>query len=205
MWSLGHIRLPDYLPSLIEEPDEFIDTLDLNGEWELLLFLGESPSAFTLLPIILSRLSTKAVIAPVDDYLWLPLGLERQIRSELAELRVEIVFPRTFCTITPRGIQFIDEFAELFGAPSIEFEDKEGTLKTIKVLRGAPCGSTWYMAEKLKGIKSEEAPEKAATYVQIYPCLASRRVERILGDAPIHIAAYMAANAVKRSIKKKMK
>jgi len=201
-WVIGHVKLPGSLPSIVEEPGELIEGLELNGEWDLVLFLGQSPSAFTLLPEIMSSLSAEAVIAPVDDYAWLPLGLERQIRPELEKLGVHAVFPRTFCTLAPVGIASIDEFAELFGAPVLDVKVSGGVVESVRVRRGAPCGSTWYMAERLLGTKVEEAPARAATLVQIYPCLASRRIERLLGDAPIHIAAHVAGKAVERALKR---
>ena len=201
-WVIGHVKLPGSLPPIVEEPGELIEGLELNGEWDLVLFLGQSPSAFTLLPEIMSSLSAEAVIAPVDDYAWLPLGLERQIRPELEKLGVHAVFPRTFCTLAPVGIASIDEFAELFGAPVLDVKVSGGVVESVRVRRGAPCGSTWYMAERLLGTKVEEAPARAATLVQIYPCLASRRIERLLGDAPIHIAAYVAGKAVERALKR---
>ncbi|MEM4645668.1 MAG: DUF166 family protein, partial [Archaeoglobaceae archaeon] len=36
------------------------------------------------------------------------------------------------------------------------------------------CGASYFVAEKLKGIRIEEAPEKAGYYAQIFPCTASR-------------------------------
>ena len=80
-WTIEHEALPEALPPIIEEPEKHVSGLELGGEWDLVLFLGESPSAFSLLPAIMRRLSAGAVVAPVDDYSWLPLGLERQIRS----------------------------------------------------------------------------------------------------------------------------
>jgi hypothetical protein len=201
-WVIGHTKIPDSLPSIVEEPGELVESLELNGEWDLVLFLGQSPSAFTLLPEVMSSLSAEAVIVPIDDYTWLPLGLERQIRPELEELGVHAVFPRTFCTLAPVGIASIDEFAELFGAPVLELEVSGGVIESVNVGRGAPCGSTLYMAERLPGTKVGEAPARAATLVQIYPCLASRRIERLLGDAPIHIAAHVAGKAVERALKR---
>jgi hypothetical protein len=199
-WEIGHSRLPENLPQILDDPQEVVSDLDFTGDWGLLLFLGESPSAFALLPAIVERSQAKAVIAPVDDYAWLPLGLERQIRSELEEVRVYAVFPRTFCTLSPVGDRLIDGFAQLFGSPRLEVETEGGMVTNVDVHRGAPCGSTWFMAEKLVGSGVEDAGAKAGTLVQIYPCLASRRVERLLGDAPIHIAGNIAKKAVEKAL-----
>jgi hypothetical protein len=123
------------------------------------------------------------------------------VKSELDELSVASVFPRTFCTLSPIGVTPIDEFAEVFGLPLLKLEVEGGQVKSVEVLRGAPCGSTWFMAEKLVGVNLDDAGAKAGTFVQIYPCLASRHVERLLGDAPIHVAGHIAERAVKKALK----
>jgi hypothetical protein len=200
-WTIEHEALPEALPPVIEEPEKHVSDLKLGGEWDLVLFLGESPSAFSLLPAVVRRLSAKAVVAPVDDYSWLPLGLERQIRSELEGLGVKAVFPRTFCTLKPVGVPPVDEFARIFGSPRIGIVVEGGKISRVDTVRGAPCGSTWYMTEKLPGTRVEEAAARAAILVQIYPCLASRRVERLFGDAPIHVAGHLAEKAVEDALK----
>ena len=199
-WVIDDLIIPGNLPAMIEEPEEIVETLELGGTWDLVLFMGESPSAFTLLPSILEKLEVGYAIAPVDDYNWLPRGLERQIGSEIEEKGVVIVFPRTFCALTPVGVPSIDVFAELFGAPSLEVEVINGVVSCVDVLRGAPCGSTHYMAEKLPGTKIGEAKPRAGTLVQIYPCLASRRVDRFFGDSPIHVAGKLAEKALEKAL-----
>ena len=199
-WVIEDSVIPGDLPAMIEEPEGIVEGMGLGGSWDLVLFLGESPSAFTLLPSILEKLKVGAVIAPVDDYDWLPLGLERQIGGEIEEMGVDIVFPRTFCTLTPVGAPSIDVFAELFGAPGLKVEVIDGKVSGVDVLRGAPCGSTHYMAEKLPGTKIGDAKPRAGTLVQIYPCLASRRVDRFFGDAPIHVAGKIAEKALEKAL-----
>lgn len=198
---IRHISLPSELPQIVEEPEEIVEGLGLAGQWDLVVFLGESPSAFSLLPTILKRIYTRAVIAPADDYSWLPMGLERQIRSELESLGVSVVFPRTFCTLAPVGIPPVDQFARIFGSPELEVTIEDGVVKTVGVMRGAPCGSTWYLAEKLPGTKVDEAAERGALLVQTYPCLASRRINRFFSDAPIHVAGRIASKAVDSALK----
>ena len=199
-WTTQQVSLPDNLPDLIDEPDKFVDVLDLYGEWDLVLYLGESPSAFSLLPTVLKRISAKAVVAPVDDYSWLPLGLERQIREELEGLDVVAVFPRTFCTLAPVSNFFIDKFAKRFGSPKLRIKTEGGIISDVEVLRGAPCGSTWFTADGLLGTKIEESAEKAGLLVQLYPCLASRQADRFFSDAPIHVAGRIASKAVESEL-----
>lgn len=199
-WRIHHVSLPDALPPIIENAHDLVEFLDVVGEWDIILFLGESPSAFSILPAILERAHADSVIAPVDSYNWLPLGLERQIRSELEDRGVNVVFPRTFCTLTPIGVRAIDEFAKIFGSPQLKIVEKNGVISTIRVVRGAPCGSTRYLAEKLPGTKVEDAAERAGLLVQTFPCLASRKVDRFFSDAPIHVAGRIAQKTVEKAL-----
>lgn len=200
-WRLLNFQIPKELPQLIEEPGEIVEGFKLSGVWDLIVFLGESPSAFMLLPSIVKATSAINVIAPVDDYSWLPFGLERQIRGELQSLGVVVMFPRPFCSLTSTGIGAIDNFAEMFGAPKLEIVLSQNIVKSVKVLRGAPCGSTWYVAEKLAGNKAESAEHRGAILVQTYPCLASRRFERVLSDAPIHVSARIISKSISDALK----
>ena len=202
-WKIRHVPLPEELPQIVEEPEGIVRVLDLAGDCDLIIFLGESPSAFSLLPTILKRVSARAVIAPADDYSWLPLGLERQIQSELETLGIDAVFPRTFCTLSPVGFPPVDDFAQRFGSPKLRIEAEDGVVEGVEVLRGAPCGSTWYMAEKLPGTKVEEAANRAGLLVQTYPCLASQRIDRFFSDAPIHVAGRVVQGAVESAIETK--
>lgn len=199
-WVIEESVIPGGLPVMIEEPEEIVEDWELSGKWDLVLFMGETPSAFTLLPSILDKLEAGAVIAPVDDYEWLPRGLERQIGAEIEGMGVEIVFPRTFCALAPVGVPQIDAFAELFGVPGLRVEVVDGEVSCVDVLRGAPCGSTHYMAEKLPGTKIGDAKPRVGTLVQIYPCLASRRVDRFFGDSPIHVAGKIAEKALEKAL-----
>jgi len=201
-WSLRKIRLPQSLPDFIEEPEEVVAEI-LPGErlrCDLLVFLGESPSAFSLLPEVLDRVQARGLIAPADDYAWLPLGLERQIRSEL---RLPAVFPRPFCSLAEVGDPAIDEFAGLFGRPTLRLETERGLVERVEVLRGAPCGSTHYMAERLVGTPEGEAPERAGLLIQTYPCLASRKIERAINDSLIHISGQIIRKSIEEALDRK--
>ena len=130
--------------------------------------------------------------------------MQRELAKEKVELEeegVKAVFPRTFCTLVPVGDVNVDAFAAIFGLPEMSIEVEEGFVTKVHIKRGAPCGSTSYMADELSGTAVEKALLKAGTLVQIFPCLASRRVERLLGDAPIHVAGHLVAKAVERALK----
>ncbi|MCD6263208.1 hypothetical protein J7L60_02195 [Candidatus Bathyarchaeota archaeon] len=202
-WSLKKIRLPRGLSDLVEESEGVVRGLlpDEGLRCDLLVFLGESPSSFSLLPEVLERVQARSLIAPADDYAWLPLGLERQLRSELG---LPAVFPRPFCSLTEVGEPVIDEFARFFGRPRLRVRIREGVVEEVEVLRGAPCGSTRYMAERLVGTPVGEAPRRASLLVQTYPCLASRRIEKVINDSLIHISGQIIKRAVEEALRRRL-
>ena len=202
-WNIGHLALPTGLPPVIEESDILVRNIDLLKGWELIIFLGESPSAFSLVPEIMRKAEAKSVIIPIDDYCWLPKGLENQIRLDLADMGVGFAFPRPLCSLVPMGDPAIDRFAQIFGMPELEISTEKSLVKSACVIRGAPCGSTWYMAEKLSGTEIRDLESRGALAVQTYPCLASRRIERLFSDAPIHVAGRMAARSISEALKMK--
>ena len=201
-WVIVQSKLPKNLPEIIEVPEIIIEKITLSqNKTDLIIFIGENPSAFSLLPTLLAKINVKAVIVPVDDYSWLPKGLENQIKFEIERLNIKIVFPRPFCALVPINVLQIDEFIQYFGAPSVKINTSGKKVECVEVERGAPCGSTWYMSEKLFGVNIHEAGSRAGTLVQIFPCLASRKIDPLLQDAPIHIAGHIAKKAVEKSIK----
>jgi len=93
------------------------------------------------------------------------------------------------------------EFFEKFGIPEFEVDvDDDYRLKYVRVRRSAPCGATYFVAERLKGVTIEEAPAKAGLYTQLYPCLASRGVR-----GGIHKAGNIHKLAMKRAISRALR
>jgi len=93
------------------------------------------------------------------------------------------------------------EFFEKFGIPEFEVRvDEDYRLEEIRVVRSAPCGATYYVAERLKGETIEEAPTKAGLYTQLYPCLASRGVR-----GGIHKAGNIHKLAMERAIRRALR
>jgi len=206
-WAIWAIKLRKGLPSL---PDEETDLLaqevmkklprEAVGA-DLALFLHEEPGASLLMPEVARRAEVRALICPADDYRVLPRGLELQLSEELMSVGLLFSFPRPFCSLS-RGPGPIGDFAERFGRPELIVELDGHEIRSVRVLRGAPCGSTHYMARRLVGTRVEEAPSLAGLYVQTYPCLASHVEDPVLGEDMIHLSATLAKLAVERAILK---
>ncbi|RLG55219.1 MAG: hypothetical protein DRN99_03310, partial [Thermoproteota archaeon] len=68
--------------------------------------------------------------------------------------------------------------------------------------RGAPCGSTWHVANRLVGCSAEKAVWKAALLHQLYPCMASTKLDPISGrDSLLHISAKILMSEVERALR----
>ena len=206
-WRVEVLSLRKGLPRILEDDDIAALVAELArelppgaGSPDLLLFLAEEASACLLLPELAEKLEPGALICPVDDYRVVPRGLERQLSAELSELGVPHVFPRPFCSLTG-GPASIGEFSRAFGMPEVAVELDGDRIARVTVKRGAPCGSTHYMAMKILGASLEEAPRLAGLYVQTYPCLASHVEDPLIGEDMIHVSASLAKAAVERAIR----
>ncbi len=210
-WIIEVFSPPQALPIVIDEPEEFLPS-DM-PQADLLLAMSESPETAQLVPAIARLSEARAVIMPVDNSAWLPPGLQNELRREIAGMGATAVFPRTFCTLTENTTGYgnavehydsetIASFARHFGRPRLKIEvDAQGIRITgVKVERSAPCGSTYYVAEKLTGLLVEEAVPQAGLHAHHYPCLASMQMEST-GDTLMHISGYVVNDEVERELK----
>jgi len=198
-WKINVWEVSLSFPPIIEEPEEFLPE-DLPSS-DLIISLGELPQIAELIPELTKLTGAKAVILPCDNRDWLPSGLGNQIKKELGKMGVDCALPSPFCSLTRKGTKnkYITSFAKYFGKPEIEIFCKEGKIDKVKVTRQAPCGATLFIAEKLKGVKVEEAEEKAALFHHYYPCLASGKIENFK-DSILHTSANLTKSIVKKAV-----
>ena len=201
-WSIHAIRVPsvDYEQALDEPESVHIEGLT---ECDLLLSLCEEPSAMLLLPTIAERAGASSAIVAIDDPKWSPgPGMETQISEELRRAGVSCVFARPLCTLDPIGDPFVDEFTKFFGRPEFEFEISNDTIVAASVKRSAPCGSAFFIAEKLVGVKVKDVLDQAGLLLHYYPCLASMEYDPLLNETPMHIAGFEVKKAVYRALRR---
>jgi hypothetical protein len=214
-WTVESFRPPPVLPMIVDDPDEFLP--GSLPQADMVLALIESPKTAQLVPAIARRSGAKAVLCPIDHTAWVPPGLKNQLQRELAEMGIESAFPKPFCTLTEETAGYrraaerynsatISEFARHFGRPRLapKVNVSAGTIESIDVLRGSPCGSTWYAAEKLAGASVEEAVPKAGLLSHQYPCLASMEKEQIddrLYDTLMHVSGYVMNEEMEERLK----
>jgi NAD-dependent dihydropyrimidine dehydrogenase PreA subunit len=189
---VGLHEFPDDLPEFIDDFEAYIPK-EL-PECDLVLSLGLKGDINMILPEIASRTGAKSVIAEIHDPSQVPPGLQREI--ETASNGINIVFAKPICSLKPVGDEIIDEFAKFFGKPQLEIEGDK-FIKNINVIRGAPCGSTWYVAEELIGFPLKDAELESGNKIHNYPCVASMAIDNVVGDTILHLAGYKVKEAVK--------
>lgn len=213
-WAIESLSAPSDLPPIVDEPEEFLPSKVSPAD--LLLALTESPRAVQLIPALARLSGVKAVIAPIDNSAWLPLGLKNQLQQELARMGVTGVFPKTFCTLTessagfrqraePHENECIASFARYFGKPRLRItvDPQSATIAEVTVERGAPCGSTHFAAGKLVGMAVGEAVPQAGLMAHYFPCLASMQREQIddgLFEPLMNVSGYVMNEDVERAI-----
>lgn len=200
-WEVNSITLPANLPAIIDDAAEFLSK-ELPAA-DLLVSLGEHPGVAQMIPDMVRKSNAKAVIAPADNRAWLPPGLANQIKRKLESMGVDMVYPVPFCTLAEKDGHnpYIREFARHFGRPEVTVEFNGDNIKQVAVLKNAPCGSTFYVADGLVGVWERDAVEKAGLLHHQYPCLATMVMDKEFGDTLMHHAGLMTKLAVEQGMK----
>ena len=76
-------------------------------------------------------------------------------------------------------------------------------VEKIEVLRGAPCGATWDVVEKLEGLPVEEAVARIGLETQFFCTADPAGWDPIYEKSPVHIAAHLHTAAFQQALKTK--
>jgi hypothetical protein len=170
-FSVVTADLPELLPLFIEEPDQYLEALNFDKR----VFSAEIVITYSLHPDLTSSIAKLAAKAGVRSLI-VPGGPSRASIPELNKISeasgMYIEVHEICCTLEPN--EFNRPFTDIFGSPILEVKTKDEKIVDVKVLKGAPCGSTWYMAKEIVGVPLKDAPPKAGLLIQHYPCRAER-------------------------------
>jgi len=209
-WTVQRWSAPRALPPLLEDPADWLPSALPAAD--LLLALGETPAAATLIPEIVRLSGARAVIAPIDRNESLPPGLMNQLRGWLADLGVNVVFPKPFCSLTettynrpPLTVRYADpfirEFARVFGQPLLKLEvDAARRIRAARVERDSACGCARHIAAGLIGCRLSEAEQAAGMLHHHFPCLAGMSQDNDYQDTLMHVSGHLLREAVKAEI-----
>lgn len=187
-------EVPEHLPDFIDEPEEFLEQVAMDRT----VFNADIVVTYSLHPDLAPQIAHMAGKAGVRALI-VPGGASKAPVQELERISREygmyIEVEDICCTLSANPA--ICEFTDKLSRPLLEVIAHEGKVEQVKVIRGAPCGSTWHMAEGLKGIPLKDAPAKAGLLIQQYPCRAVRG-----NKGGIHESAQLHKDAVAKAIEK---
>ncbi|ODS41125.1 MAG: hypothetical protein A7315_06940 [Candidatus Altiarchaeales archaeon WOR_SM1_79] len=169
--------------------NKFIETIKKHGKQTefMLQFIPENlPAIIDDIEIFKKKIPREIFDADVIcDY-----SGHKDIVYALAGVK-KVVSPKCFCAA---------DISEEFGIPEFEVEiDKDnGIIKNITVTKSSPCGASYFLADKLKGLKIDEALSNVGLLTQ-HACRGSGGP---LGT--IHAAAEIHKKALKDAIGKKI-
>ena len=213
-WEIEIWQAPTVLPPVIDYPEEYIP--ESFAPADLILSFAEIKGVAELLPDIAELNGAKAVIVAVDNEVWLPRGLARQLRGWLEKMGVACATPKPLCSLTEHDYGItrkdrlsyesaeITEFARYFGLPDLDVEVNPETRKIIsaKVKRDAVCGCARHVAEGIIGLSVDETEEKAGLLHHHFPCLASMtKLDDFNHDTLMHESGHLIVDNIMEQVK----
>lgn len=193
---VSSLEIPENLPDFIEAPDEFINGLNLDMSFfsnDLIITYIMHPD---LTPELVRKSGECGAHAVIIAGGTANAGGKDELEKISKKFGIHIEIHEICCEIGHSTNRIIKEFSALFGRPQIKAASENGMISNVSVTRGAPCGSTWYMAKNLMGTKVKEAPAKGGLLIQQYPCRAIRGTK-----GGIHKAGKLHKEAIEKALK----
>jgi hypothetical protein len=191
--------VPNDLPLVLDDPEEYLPA-EL-GSGDVIIALHVHPDLLYEIPHAVSHRRARALIAPVEDPLWLQQGLIGQVTRACSRFGIESAFPKPFCSL--EGLSpAIADFCETFGVgkPDFDVVVDGGVVTDVVFRRGSPCGCTEWAVRRLVGARvDEDLPHRAAEGLHAYPCLASMAMDPALGETIMHEAIALLERAAERA------
>ena len=199
---------PSKLPAFIDTPEKYMPKKLPKAD--LCIASGLHKDLLSELPDYVQKFGIEGLIVPIEDFVEVPSGLRKQVEEKCEELDLENAFPKPFCSLEPAEDKPIISrlVTELkVGRPSLETSTvNRGGYEVINhviVRRSAPCGSTWYVARKLIGVKSrrENLYDAVAKAHHSYPCTATMSVDPEVKEPILHVGGYIIREEVEKALK----
>lgn len=200
---------PSMLPTFIDEPEDYMPKK--LPQADLCIASGLHKDLLLELPSYVRRFGIKGLIVPIEDFNEVPLGLKRQMESICNELNLEVALPKPFCSLAedidkPTISRLVKELR--IGYPEVEVTPSKGEsvkiIESVIVKRSAPCGSTWYVARKLRGVEIKKEPlyDAIAKAHHSYPCTATMNVDPEVNEPILHLGGFIIRRAVEKALEK---
>ncbi len=210
-----HIVGMDEVPSDVQvSSPNFIDQVEENlpenipSSCDVILAIGVD-MYIQALSILAEETGAKAVIIPIEDSNWYPLGILNQTKNRIEKKGIEVAFPRPFCSLEPKCRETIKQFIQDYeiGRPSVTAEVEDGEIVDVEVDVCAPCGSTESVAESIEGepvsFDSDDILELEGEISEAHhshPCTGDMMEDPVLSETILHRAGYLVRKAVKEAV-----
>lgn len=113
--------------------------------------------------------------------------------------RVQGAFTPTICCALPRHDR-LGLYGRHFGSPELTVETEGGAIRSITVVRGAPCGATREAAARMTGSPVEGAGDRMGLEVQFFCTADPAGWDPLYGKSPVHLAAELHRAALSRAL-----
>ena len=200
---------PSELPAFIDIPEKYMPKKIPKAD--ICVASGLHKDLLLELPHHVQKVGIRGLIVPIEDFIEVPSGLRKQVEEGCQELGLENAFPKPFCSLEPAEdkpliSRFVTELK--VGRPYLEIstarEGKYEIIDSAVVRRSAPCGSTWYVAKKLIGVKTRRGVlyDAVAKAHHSYPCTATMAVDPEMKEPILHIGGFIIREEVEKALKK---
>jgi thymidylate synthase len=195
------IGQPSVLPQYLDDPAGYLP--DKLLPHDIVIAVNIHEEILLELPALSATAGGKAIIVPREDPTWTTLWLRGELAKKCAALGLEVAFPKPFCSLSDRPEHPVinKALADLkIGQPEIRLKVKNGLIERVEVLRSAPCGDTYYVAEKLKGKPLDELSTWAFKFWASYPCLGAMVFDDDYQDLLQHAAGHILLAATEDAV-----
>jgi hypothetical protein len=108
--------------------------------------------------------------------------LQRELESSFDNVGIEWAFPRPLCDLDATGGGLIEALVRRYKIekPVLEISLRGDQISETRVVRSAPCGSTWYVAQQINWSTAEDLENLEQVISKAhhgYPCTASMEIE----------------------------
>ncbi len=184
------IDFPSVLPYVLEHPAEYLP--QSVPEHKVLLVIAVHEQILLEMLRVCAEWGTQGVVVPVEAPGWICGATKKRARELCEAHKIEIAFPKPFCSFNPPQGTVLDTFRQYFhiGYPEVGITVADRRVTGADVRVSAACGATYYIARWLKGkgLDDDLKIDVISKRMHSYPCTASMEWDDEIDDTPLHIA-----------------
>ncbi len=196
------ITHPAILPEYLDDPVAYLP--DLIVPHDVMIAINIHEEILLELPSVAAAAGGQAIVVPREDPAWTTPWSRDEVARRCAVAGLEAAFPKPFCSLVedPSRPTITAMMRDLkIGRPEMTVTVRDNVVVAVDVVRSAPCGDTYYVAQNLTGKAVDDKLEWwAAKYWGSYPCRASMAFDPDFNDNMQHAAGHILIGALRAAI-----